>query len=107
MVTKTQEKYNRLSEQTSNRTAADIGLLRGMIVLGLEEQELELRKNFIFRIRALQDLCFKREAQLSKKIKGHDYHNGYSCALHDIRKELDALKKQDVICVTDEGGQND
>lgn len=46
----------------------------------------------INKITRLQDLCFKRERQLSEKIKGHDYNNGYSCALHDIRDELEALK---------------
>ena len=46
----------------------------------------------IEKITKLQDLCFMREGQLSDKIKGHDYNNGYSCALHDIRNELEALK---------------
>lgn len=95
MSTKTQGKYKRLSEETSNRMAGEIGLLRSIVVIGLEEQELELRKGFLEKINTLQSLCFKREGQLSGKIKGHDYHNGYSCALHDIRNELDALKKKD------------
>ncbi len=47
---------------------------------------------FLSKIDALVDLCFLRESQLSRKIKGHDYHNGYSCALHDIRGELGAIK---------------
>ena len=48
------------------------------------------RVSWIKKIDILSNLCFTREGELSNKIKGHDYHNGYSCALHDIRKELDA-----------------
>lgn len=50
------------------------------------------KKEVMEKISILQDLCFRRESQLSHKIKGHDYHNGYSCALHDIRNELESLK---------------
>lgn len=57
------------------------------------EQGLSDRNILRMRISILQDLCFKREQQLSFKIKGHDYHNGYSCALHDVRRELAALKE--------------
>ena len=48
--------------------------------------------SWVKNIDKLSNLCFTREGQLAAKIKGHDYHNGYSCALHDIRMELKALR---------------
>ena len=50
------------------------------------------RARCVIMIEKLQNVCFTREGQLSMEIKGHDYNNGYSCALHDIRMELNALR---------------
>lgn len=48
--------------------------------------------SWVKNIDKLSSLCFTKEGQLSEKIKGHDFHNGYSCALYDIRMELKALR---------------
>ena len=69
---------------------------------GYEKASKEAKK----KLDKLINLCFDREAQLSNKIKGYDYHNGYSCALHDIRGELKAIKESlnDAKCVLPVGG---
>ena len=56
------------------------------------EKRVTEKYELIRKITLLQSLCFRKEGQLSMEIKGHDYNNGYSCALHDIRNELSALK---------------
>jgi len=76
-------------DEFSDETMCRVCIDKWKEVLRIKE-----RNRFIEHLDTLKSLCFTREAKLSDKIIGHDYNNGYSCALHDIRNELEGIKKR-------------
>ena len=85
------------SNEVIEATTYAVGCSKEQAIIILKEterQKLLITNGFINNLNTLQELCFTREAQLSEKIKGHDFNNGYSCALHDIRGELEKIKEK-------------